>query len=72
MPMHSIIQRYGLSNFDDLSITGFLIPTGHYAQEIGLIDLFKEQLKIAMKTVYHTPVEKIVELFVSMSRDVRI
>lgn len=66
VPMYSIVQRYGLANFDDFSITGFLIPTGHYAQEIGLIDLFQEHLKINMKTVYHTPVEKIVELFVSM------
>jgi hypothetical protein len=64
--MDSIIQRYGLANFDDLSITGFLIPTGHYAQEIGLIDLFNKHLRINMKTVYHTPVEKIMELFVSM------
>ncbi|MCL0041374.1 hypothetical protein M1N08_01330 [Dehalococcoidia bacterium] len=57
---------HGLANFDDFSITGFLVPTGHYAQEIGLIDLFKEHLKIDMKTVHHTPVEKAIELFVSM------
>ncbi len=48
------------------SITGFIVPTGDYAQNIGLIDLFKEHLKIKMKTVHHTPVEKVVELFVSM------
>ncbi|MCL0079022.1 hypothetical protein M1O56_05095, partial [Dehalococcoidia bacterium] len=64
--MDSITKRYGLANFDDFSITGFLVPTGHYAQEIGLIDLFKEHLKIDMKTVHHTPVEKVIELFVSM------
>ncbi|MBT9176053.1 MAG: hypothetical protein DDT20_00355 [Firmicutes bacterium] len=64
--MDSIIKRYGLANFNDFSITGFLVPTGHYAQEIGLIDLFKEHLKIDMKTVHHTPVDKIIELFVSM------
>lgn len=66
LPMDSIMQRYELANFDDFSITGFLVPTGHYAQKIGLIDLFKEHLTIRMKTVHHTPVEKIVELFVSM------
>jgi len=66
VPMDSIMQRYELANFDDFSITGFLVPTGHYAQKIGLIDLFKEHLKIKMKTVHHTPVEKIIELFVSM------
>ncbi|MCL0093356.1 hypothetical protein M1N92_06930, partial [Dehalococcoidia bacterium] len=66
IPMDSITKRYGLANFDDFSITGFLVPTGHYAQEIGLIDLFKEHLKIDMKTVHHTPVEKVIELFVSM------
>ena len=49
--MDSIMQRYELANFDDFSITGFLVPTGHYAQKIGLIDLFKEHLKIKMKTV---------------------
>lgn len=64
--MDSIVKRYRLANFDDFSITGFLVPTGHYAQEIGLIDLFKEHLKIDMKTVHHTPVDKIIELFVSM------
>jgi len=64
--MDSIMQRYELANFDDLSITGFLVPTGHYAQKIGLIGLFKEHLKIRMKTVHHTPAEKIIELFVSM------
>ncbi|MBT9162361.1 MAG: hypothetical protein DDT27_00919 [Dehalococcoidia bacterium] len=64
--MDSITKRYGLANFDDFSITGFLVPTGHYAQDIGLIDLFKERLKIDMKTVHHTPVEKVIELFVSM------
>lgn len=64
--MDSIIKRYGLANFDAFSITGFLVPTGHYAQEIGLIDLFKEHLKINMKTVHHSPVEKVIELFVSM------
>ncbi len=64
--MDSIMQRYKLANFDDFSITGFLIPTGHYAQKIGLIDLFKEHLRIKMKTVHHTLVEKIIELFVSM------
>jgi len=64
--MDSMVKRYGLANFDDFSITGFLVPTGHYAQDIGFIDLFKEHLKIDMKTVHHTPVEKIVELFVSM------
>jgi hypothetical protein len=64
--MDSIIKCYGLANFDDFSITGFLVPTGHYAQEIGLIDLFKEHLKINMKTVHHTPVEKVIELFISM------
>jgi len=64
--MDSIIQYYELANFDDFSITGFLVPTGYYAQKIGLIDLFKEHLKIKMKTVHHTPVEKIIELFVSM------
>ncbi|GFP21673.1 hypothetical protein HKBW3S06_00900 [Candidatus Hakubella thermalkaliphila] len=57
--MDSIAKRYGLANFDDFSITGFLVPTGHYAQDIGLIDLFKEQLKIDMKTVHHTPVAPI-------------
>lgn len=66
VPMESIMQHYKLANFDDVSITGFLVPTGHYAQKIGLIDLFKEHLKIKMKTVHHTPVEKIIELFVSM------
>ena len=64
--MDSITKRYGLANFDDFSITGFLVPTGHYAQEIRLIDLFKEHLKIDMKTVHHTPVEKVIEQFVSM------
>ena len=66
VPMDSIMQHYELANFDDFSITGFLVPTGHYAQKIGLIDLFKEHLKIKMKTIHHTPVEKIIELFVSM------
>jgi len=65
-PMDSIMQHYELADFDDFSITGFLVPTGRYTQEIGLIDLFKEHLKIKMKTVHHTPVEKIIELFVSM------
>jgi len=65
--MDSIIKLYGLANFDDFSITGLLLPTGHYAQEIGLIDLFDRHLKINMKTVHHTPVEKIMELFVSMT-----
>jgi len=64
--MDSIMQHYELANFDDFSITGFLVPTGHYAQKIGLIDLFKQRLKIKMKTIHHTPVEKIIELFVSM------
>lgn len=64
--MDSIMQHYELTNFDDFSITGFLIPTGHYAQKIGLIDLFKKHLKIKMKTIHHTPAEKIIELFVSM------
>jgi len=66
VPMDSIMQHYELANFDDFSITGFLVPTGHYAQKIGLIDLFKQRLKIKMKTIHHTPVEKIIELFVSM------
>jgi len=52
--MDSIMQHYELVNFDDFSITGFLVPTGHYAQKIGLIDLFKRDLKIKMKTVHHT------------------
>ncbi len=65
-PIEGIREHYELANFDDFSITGFLVPTGHYAQEIGLIDLFKEHLKVKMKTVHHTPVEKIIELFVSM------
>ena len=62
-----IMQHYELANFDDFSITGFLVPTGHYVQKIGLIDLFKEHLNIKMKTVHHSPVEKIMELFVSMT-----
>ena len=53
VPMDSIIPGYYLVNFDDFSITGFLVPTGHYTQKIGLIDLFKEHLKIKMKTVHH-------------------
>jgi hypothetical protein len=63
--MDSIVKRYGLANFDEFSITGFLVPTGHYAQDIGLIDLFEEHLKIDIKTVHHTPVGKVIELFVS-------
>lgn len=66
VPMDSIMHHYELANFDEFSITGFLVPTGHYAQKIGLIDLFKEHLKVKMKTIRHTPVEKIIELFVSM------
>jgi len=31
--MNSIMQHYGLANFDDFSITGFLVSTGHYAQK---------------------------------------
>jgi hypothetical protein len=50
--MDSIVKRYGLAKFDDFSITGFLVPTGHYAQEIGLIDLFEEHLKIDMKITH--------------------
>lgn len=64
--MESIREHYELANFNDFSITGFLVPTSHYTQEIGLIDLFKEHLKVKMKTVHHTPVEKIIELFVCM------
>lgn len=64
-PMDSIMRHYELANFDDFSITGFLVPTSHYAQRIELI-LFKNHLKIKMKTVHHTPVEKIIEPFVSM------
>jgi len=67
LPISSIIEGYKLANFDGSSITGFPIPTGeHYAQKIGLIDLFKEHLKIKMRTVHRTPVEEIIELFISM------
>ncbi|MCK4418415.1 hypothetical protein KAV79_01265 [Candidatus Aerophobetes bacterium] len=68
-PMDSIREHCELANFDDFSIIGFPLPTGHYAQKIRLIDLFEEHLKIKMKTVDHTPVEKIIELFVSMISD---
>ncbi len=64
--MDSIMQCYELAIFDDFSITGFLIPTGHHAQKIGLIDLLKEHLKIKMKIVHHTPTKEIIELFISM------
>jgi hypothetical protein len=64
--MNSIMQRHKLANFYEFFIAGFLVPTGHYAQKIGLINLFKEHLKIKMKTGHHTPVEKVIELFVSM------
>jgi len=69
VPMDSIMRDYELANFDDFSITGFPLSTDQYPQKIRLIDLFEEHLKIKMKTVHHTPVEKIVELFVSMIAD---
>lgn len=64
--MNSIHGHYELVNFDEFSITGFLIPTGHYAQKIGLIALLEKHLDIKMKTVHHSPVEKVIELFVSI------
>ena len=64
--MDSIMRDYELANFDDFSITKFPFPTSYYAQKIKLIDLFEEHLKIKMKKVHHSPVEKIIEFFVSM------
>ena len=55
-----------LGNFDHISITGFLIPCGLYAQKIGLFDLFERHLKIDMKTVKYSPIDKVIELFVSI------
>jgi len=69
VPMDSIMRDYELANFDDFSITGFPLPTDQYPQKIRLIDLFEEHLKIKMKTVHHTPVEKIIKFFVSMIAD---
>jgi len=70
-PMDSIREHYELANFDDFSITEFPLPPGHYPQKIRLIDLFEEHphLKIKMKKVHLAPVEKIIELFVSMISD---
>ncbi|MCK4419606.1 hypothetical protein KAV79_07335 [Candidatus Aerophobetes bacterium] len=64
--MNSIMRDYELANFYDFSITKFPFPISYYAQKIKLIDLFEEHLKIKMKKVHHSPVEKIIELFVSM------
>ncbi len=64
--MDNIREHYELANFDDFSITKFPLSTSYYAQNIRLIDLFEEHLKIKMKKVRHSPVEKIIELFVSM------
>jgi len=67
--MDSIMRDYELTNFDDFSITKFLLSTDYYLQKIRLIDLFKEHLRIKMKTVQHPSVEKIIELFASMIFD---
>lgn len=64
--MDSIMRDYELANFYDFSITKFPFPTSYYAQKIKLIDFLEEHLKIKMKKVHHSPVEKIIELFVSM------
>jgi len=55
-----------LANFEHISITGFLIPCGLYAQKIGLFDVFEKHLKIDMKTVRYSPIDKVIELFVSI------
>ncbi len=60
-------ERLFLSgNFDHISITGFLIPCGLYAQKIGLFDVFEKHLKIDMKTVRYSPIDKVIELLVSI------
>ena len=46
-------------------IIDIIITPGHYAQKIGLIDLFKEYLKIKMRTVHHTLANRIIEFFAS-------
>ena len=67
--MNSIMRDYELANFDDFSITKFPLSIGYCAQKIKLIDLFEEHLKIKMKKVHHSPVEKIIELFVPIVSD---
>jgi len=67
--MNSIMRDYELANFDDFSITKFPLSTGYCAQKIKLIDLFEEHLKIKMKKVHHSPVEKIIEFFVPIVSD---
>lgn len=59
------LRKVTNANFDDFSITRFLVPPGHYVQKIEFIDLFKEYLKIKIRTVHHTPANKIIELFTS-------
>ncbi len=58
-----------LGNFDHISITGFLIPCGLYAQKKGLFEVFKKHLRIDMKTVRYSPIDKVIELFVSIIAD---
>lgn len=55
-----------LGNFEHISITGFLIPCGLYAQKIGLFEVFEKHLKIDMKKVRYSPIDKVIELFVSI------
>ena len=62
----TITKSFDLGNFDHISITGFLIPCGLYAQRISLIEIFAKHLKIDMKSVKHSPIDKVMELFVSI------
>src|ERR1019366_5609776 len=42
-----------------------LVPLGHFAEQIGLLAAF-ESLPVKMKTIHHTPGEKMAELLVGI------
>lgn len=58
--------RYLLRDFPEFTPHGLLVVLGHFAQQIGLVKAFAEQIHIAMQTREHSPQGKLLTAFLSL------
>jgi hypothetical protein len=58
--------RYILRDFPEFTPHGLLVVLGHFAQQIGLVRAFAEQVHIDMQTREHSPQGKLLTAFLSL------
>jgi len=58
--------RYQLRDFPEFTPHGLLVVLGHFAQQIGLVKAFAEQIDIDMQTREHSPQGKLLTAFLSL------